>query len=96
MVAEDALGAAVLDATIAGGAYDPVTRTGSTTNGAGTAWTYKNPGTHPQGIRQVGVKTNRLPGFVKVKIKGTNGTYPVMRVSGRRRRGAVQVGDDKQ
>ena len=57
----DGLGAMVVDAIVPGSAYDPVTRTGWITSGAGTAWTYKNPGTHPQGIAQVGERRATRP-----------------------------------
>jgi cysteine-rich repeat protein len=74
----DALGAPVVDTMVAGGAYDTGLRTGWKVNGSATAWTYKNPGTHPQGLTLVGVKlVPATPGLVKVKAKGKAGTYPV-------------------
>ncbi len=69
----------VLDTTVAPGAYDAGTRTGWKVNGSHTTWTYKNPGTQPQGIILVGVKTiPKTPGLVKFKVKGKNGSYPVV------------------
>jgi hypothetical protein len=74
----DSTGGGVLDATVGGGAYDALTRTGWKVNGSQTSWTYKNPGTRPDGIIQVGVKTSAsLPGLVKLKAKGKNSTYTV-------------------
>jgi hypothetical protein len=71
-------GTLVVDATIPAGAYDVGTRTGWKVNGSATSWTYKNPGTHPEGITVVGVRTAAsTPGLVKVKGKGKSGTYPV-------------------
>ena len=78
LIIRDALGGLVVDATIGGGVYDTGTRTGWRVNGAATAWTYKNPGTQPEGITTVGVKTiASVPGLVKFKVKGKNGTYLV-------------------
>jgi cysteine-rich repeat protein len=78
LLIEDATGAPVLDATVAGGAYDSVTREGWKVNGSATAWTYKSPGTQPQGITVVGVKTSsNSPGLVKLKAKGKDGSYAV-------------------
>ena len=78
VVVEDADDAAVLDTTISGGAYDPVSRIGWRIGGGGTSWTYRNPGSHPQGIRVVGVKIPRsTPLLVKFKVKGQNGAYSV-------------------
>jgi hypothetical protein len=78
VVVEDADDAVVLDATISGGAYDPVSRIGWKIGAGGTSWTYRNPGSHPQGIRMVGVKVpSSTPLLVKFKVKGQNGSYPV-------------------
>ncbi len=73
----DADNVAVLDVTIPGGAYDPITRTGWTTAGSGRSWTYRGPGDASQGIRTVAIKAPKgaLP-IVKFKITGQNG-YPV-------------------
>ena len=78
LLIHDATGGVVVDATIPGQPYDSILRTGWKTNGAGTAWTYKNPGNQPQGITTVGVKTiPSLPGLVKFKVKGKDGAYLV-------------------
>ena len=71
-----ATGADIVDTTIAPGAYDSGTRTGWRANGAGTAWTWKGPGTATQGIVKVTIKRKpQIPGFVKFKVSGKNGTY---------------------
>jgi hypothetical protein len=78
LIVRDAADALVVDATIGGGTYDVVSRTGWRLNGAATAWTYRNPGTQPEGITTVGVKTiPSLPGLVRFKVKGKNGAYTV-------------------
>ncbi|HEV7735249.1 MAG TPA: hypothetical protein VGR62_23965 [Candidatus Binatia bacterium] len=65
----------IVDATIPSGAYDPASRAGWKTNKAGTTWTYKNRGSHPQGITSVVVRTTHDPNGVRFKVKGV-GTYP--------------------
>jgi uncharacterized delta-60 repeat protein len=78
VIVEDADDATVLDATIASGAYDRGSRIGWKVGGGGTAWTYRNPGSHPQGIRLVGVKLSKSdPRLVKFKVKGQNAAYPL-------------------
>jgi hypothetical protein len=73
-----ATGTQIVDTTIAGGAYDSGTRTGWRVNGAGTSWTWKGPGTATQGIIKVGVKRiQSIPGGIKFKVSGRNGTYTV-------------------
>ena len=68
----------MLDATVPGSAYNTLTRTGWKVNGSHTTWTYKNPGTDPNGFTVVGVKTTpSKPGLVKLKAKGKNGAYAV-------------------
>ena len=75
----DNVGTVVLDATVAGGAYNTTTKTGWKVNGSLTNFTYKNPGTHPDGIIQVGVKViTKTPGMVKFKAKGKDHPYPVV------------------
>jgi hypothetical protein len=67
----DDVGTVVLDATVAGGAYDAGTKTGWKVDGASTSFTYKNPGNHPDGIILVGAKLlTSSPGALKVKAKG--------------------------
>jgi cysteine-rich repeat protein len=79
LLVTDSVGTPVLDATMGPGAYDPVSMIGWKVNGAGTSWTYKNPGSHPQGITIAGVKAvPSTPGLVKVKTKGRNASYPVV------------------
>jgi hypothetical protein len=74
----DNVGAVVLDTTVDPGAYDTVTKIGWKVNGSATSWTYKNPGSHPQKIILVGVKkVPSVPGLVKFKVKGKNGSYQV-------------------
>ncbi len=68
----------VLDATIPGGAFDPATKTGWKTTGAGTAWSYRNGSGGVLGIVKVIVKTvPKTPGLVKFDVGGKNGRYPV-------------------
>lgn len=78
LIVRDGTDGLVVDATIAGGTYDPATRTGWRVNGTGRTWTYRAAGTQPQGITTVGLKTvSKTPGLVKFKVKGKNGTYAV-------------------
>ena len=74
-----AAGATILDAAIPAGAYDPVAKTGWKVNGAGTAWTYRGPGTTTEGVQKVVVKLapRSVAGGLKFKVKGKNGSYPV-------------------
>lgn len=76
VVVTDALGATVVDATIPGGFYETVTKTGWTSNQSGTVWTFKSPGT-AEGITRFSIRTNQTPGLIKFRVKGKNGTYPV-------------------
>ncbi len=74
----DSLGVTSVDVTIPGGAFDPGTKTGWKVNGAGTAWTYKGPGTGTNGIQKAQLKAiASTPGKYKFSVKGKNGTYPV-------------------
>jgi cysteine-rich repeat protein len=78
LVVTDAVGTVVVDADVAPGAFDAGSRTGWKVNASATNWTYKNPGTHPQGLTVIGVKTTAsAPGLVKAKAKGKNASYPV-------------------
>ncbi len=64
---------AVLDVTVPGGAYDPITRTGWKTAGSGRAWTYRGPGDATQGIESVAIKApNGALAIVKFKVAGRN------------------------
>jgi hypothetical protein len=68
----------MLDATVPGSVYNPLTHIGWKANGSGTSWTYKNPLGDSNGFTVVGVKTTpSKPGLVKVKAKGKNGSYAV-------------------
>src|SRR5262249_1146023 len=73
-----ATGTMLLDATIPGGAYDSLTKTGWKVNAVHTSWTYKSPGTGTDGIDKVGVKVDpNVPGAIKFGVKGKNGSYPL-------------------
>jgi hypothetical protein len=77
----DSTGATPVDATLPGGAYDPVSKAGWKVNGAGTAWTYKNTGKIVplvDGIQKAQLKTiPSTPGKYKFSVKGKNGTYAI-------------------
>jgi hypothetical protein len=71
-------GTTLLDATIPGGAYDSLSKTGWKVNGSHTSWTYKSPGTGTDGIDKVSVKVDpNVPGAIKFGVKGKHGSYPV-------------------
>lgn len=77
---EDTAGTRVLDATLPGGAYDPVAKIGWQVNRAGTTWKYLNKSaTPPAGITTAIVKdrSKKAPGVVQVKVIGKRGSYPV-------------------
>jgi hypothetical protein len=78
LVLTGATAASLLDVTLEPGAYDASVKTGWKVNRAQTAWTYKGPGTGTAGIQTVSVKLSKtIPGGIKFKAKGKNGTYPV-------------------
>jgi hypothetical protein len=70
----DKTGGIVVDATIPGGTYDPLTKIGWQLNRIGTAATYRNrtlSGPYVYGIRTVVIAvTPRTPGLVKFKVAG--------------------------
>jgi cysteine-rich repeat protein len=68
----------VLDATIPGGAFDLLTKTGWKVNKAGTTWTYRNGLGGILGIFRVTVKiVNETSGLIEFSVSGKNGSYPV-------------------
>jgi hypothetical protein len=80
IVVEDALGDRVLDVSIPGGAYDPVTRIGWWPWRWGKGWTYQNGGSAPPGgITFVSLHhiERRQPGLIEFRVKGRRGSYPV-------------------
>ena len=80
VVIEDAVGARVLDVTVPGGAYDPVSKVGWQAARSGTSWKYVDKSvTPPGGITTVTVKdmAKKQPGLLKVKVVGKRGDYPV-------------------
>jgi parallel beta-helix repeat protein len=80
IVIEDSAGTRVLDVTLPGGAYDPVTRVGWKVASGGTRWRYVNrSATPPGGITTLALKdrSRRQPGLIRVKLRGKRGAYPV-------------------
>jgi parallel beta-helix repeat protein len=80
VVITDHLGASVLAVTIAGGAYDPVTKVGWRTSATGKRWRYIDKSGSPMnGIRSVVIKdlSNRQPGLIDFSITGRRGSYTV-------------------
>ena len=81
LLVTDANGAAILDAAIPAGAYDPLTRAGWTVNTRGTTFTYRNAGgAIPllEGIFKVVVKKSaRTPGAIQFAVSGKDGSYAV-------------------
>ncbi|MEW6271651.1 MAG: fibronectin type III domain-containing protein [Thermodesulfobacteriota bacterium] len=75
------LDAPVLDVTVPGGIYDPLTRAGWTVNSRATTYTYRNAGIAVPlvgGINRVTLKKSpRTPGLVTFSISAKNGSYPV-------------------
>lgn len=80
LVAED--GSTRLDATVPGGAFSKVTKTGWKLSGNGKNWTYVDKTANPaNGINQVVINNKdvaKTPRRVKVTVKGKKGTYPVV------------------
>jgi hypothetical protein len=72
---EDAAGAAVVDASLPGGPFDPLTGSGWKANGAGTAWSYRSCAGR-FGVDQVSIRqVTRSPGRLKLALKGKRGGY---------------------
>src|SRR5262249_47301649 len=75
----DADGAAVVDATIPGGAFDPATAAGWSVDSSGTTWRYKDIAGTILGIRRVllrDVSTPLQPGHLRFVVIGRRGSYP--------------------
>lgn len=80
VVIEDTAGARALDATVPGGAYDPVTKVGWQVARSGTSWKYLNKSVSPlAGITTLTIKdmSKKQPGLLQVKVIGKRGSYPV-------------------
>ena len=78
VLVNDNAGGTVLDVTVPNGVYNLVTKTGWKVNGAGTAWTWRGPGTGTNGIRRAVLRAiPSVPGRYKVAVKGRLGSYPV-------------------
>ncbi len=76
----DQVGTSVLNATIPGGDYDPVTKTGWRVSSTGKRWRYINKSSSPaNGITSVVIKnlSSRQPGLIAFSIKGRHGNYAV-------------------
>jgi len=77
----DVTGAAVLDATIPGGAFDPTTAAGWTVDSGGTTWRYKNAAGTILGIRRVLLRDisnavgNTVRGRLRFVVMGRSGSY---------------------
>jgi hypothetical protein len=85
LILRDLLDATVLDVTIPGDLYDPLTRAGWTVNASATTFTYRNAGIAAPligGIQRVVLKkSSRTPGLVTFSISAKNGSYPVAAAS---------------
>lgn len=72
----------LLDATIPGGAYDPLTRVGWRLSGNGKSWKFIDKSASPVGgIIQVKISdknSSKNPRVVKIKVKGKDSDYPVV------------------
>ena len=80
VVIEDAAGARPLDATIPGGAYDPVTQVGWKAARSGTSWKYVDKSALPPGgITTLMVKdmAKKQPGLLRVTVTGKRSVYPI-------------------
>ena len=80
VVVHDAQGGRVLEVTIPGGAFDPITRAGWTASSSRRVWTYTNRGAAPAaGITTVKMRdrSKTRPGLLDLTVKGTRGAYPV-------------------
>lgn len=80
VVIEDAAGVRALDATVPGGAYDPVTKVGWQAAKSGLSWKYVNKTATPaNGITTLSIKdlSKKQPGLLQVKVTGKRGDYPV-------------------
>jgi len=68
----------VVDANLPGGAYDPVTKIGWALNPNGTRATYRNLSPAPlSGVFRAVVASTKVPGDLKVIVKGRRSHYPV-------------------
>lgn len=80
IVITDQVGTSVLDASIPGGDYDPMTKVGWRVSSTGKRWRYINKSSTPaNGITSVRIKdlSNRQPGLIDFSIKGRRGNYAV-------------------
>ncbi|MCW5891176.1 MAG: right-handed parallel beta-helix repeat-containing protein [bacterium] len=79
VVIADSTGVRALDATIPGGAYDPVTKVGWKAAKNGLAWKYTAKVPPVGGITVLSIKdlSKKTPGLVQIKVTGKNGAYAV-------------------
>lgn len=77
VVVADATGARALDATIPGGAYDPVAKVGWKAAKNGLSWKYTAKVPPVGGITSLSIKdlSKKTPGLVQVKVTGKKGAY---------------------
>jgi hypothetical protein len=77
----DARGAARIDVTVAGGAYDPDTGAGWKMRSSGASWQYRNSGRvvpRPGGIEKATLRMiGNDPGRIRFDLKGRGGDYRV-------------------
>jgi hypothetical protein len=81
ILVNDSTGAAVIDASIPGGLYDPLSRAGWTTNTSTTNYTYRNSGVAVPLVAGIGKitlkKSLKTPGLVTFTVTGKNGSYAI-------------------
>lgn len=76
LILEDGAGDVLFDVTVPAGAYNPLTRTGWTVNGAATSFTFRS--TTPVGglLNQLKLsKTSARPDLIKIRATGKKGGY---------------------
>ena len=74
LIVTDKTGLVVLDVTVPGGEYDPVTRRGWTALGTGVAFRYRDKDGTAGGIKRMTVKL-KAPGHLNVIAFGQDGEY---------------------
>jgi hypothetical protein len=78
IIVKDNQGDSIVDATIPGGAYDPILRIGWALSRTGSRAVYRDKGLTPiQGIYAVTLSTTKVPGELKFAVVGHKGNYTV-------------------
>ena len=76
LIVEDGAGDPLFDVAVPAGAYDPFTRTGWTSNGAGTSFTFRSPTAVGGLLNQVKLsKSASRPDLIKLRATGKKGAY---------------------